>query len=67
MYRIISKLRVGKYLVLGIDRPIEEKEYNRYIINGLEYDIVPVYDLPKSIAIETSQDIEAEEVNVVYR
>lgn len=51
MRKIVSVLRVGKYTLLSLDGSIPTKEHKKYRIDGLEYSIVPVYDLPNSIAI----------------
>jgi hypothetical protein len=53
MSRIISELRTGKYVLLQVDSIPQSKEYWKYLIGNIEYDIVMVYDLPGHIAIET--------------
>ena len=51
MRSIVSELRVSKYTLLSLDGPVPMNEHRKYRIDGVEYDIVPVYDLPNSIAI----------------
>lgn len=51
MRGIVSEIRVGKYTLLSLDGPVPMKEHRKYRIDGIEYDIVPVYDLANSIAI----------------
>lgn len=52
MYTVVSEFKTGRYTVLKLDRAIEEKHYTRYRIDGYDYAIVPVYDLPLHIAID---------------
>ena len=65
MYRVLSTFRIGDYSVLEIDRPIEEKMYRYYRINGTIYPIVPVYDLPRSIAVKANKDFTGELVECI--
>lgn len=51
MRKIVSAIRVGKYTLLLLDGPVPSEEYSKYSIDGIEYDIVPVYDLPNNIAV----------------
>lgn len=51
MRTIIAQLHVEKYTLLALDGPLPNREHNKYRIDGKEYDIVPVYDLPNNIAI----------------
>ncbi len=52
MYEIVDEWRAGKYVLLSLDRPIEEKLYDRIEIDGKQYDIVPSYGT-SDIAIES--------------
>lgn len=52
MCKVIDEFQIGKYTVLGLDKPITARAYRRYRIDGKVYEIVPVYDAPKCIAIE---------------
>ena len=54
MYTVVSEFRAGKYTVMEIDKKITETNYNKYLIDGQFYPVVPVYDLPLHIAIESS-------------
>ena len=51
MRKIISAIRVGKYTLLSLDGPVPPEEHSKYCIDGIEHDIVPVYDLPNNIAV----------------
>ena len=57
MAKIISELRVGKYLALGLDNTLPWKSYRKYRIDGKEYEIVPLYDMPNSIAVDSSESL----------
>ena len=64
-YFIKTASRIGKYLLIEIDRPIEEKSYSKYRINNRDYDIVPVYDLPNHVAVMTEDNIKEGELQVI--
>ena len=51
MRTIVSEFRANKYIILTLDGPIPMKEHRKYRIAGIDYDIVPLYDMPNSIAI----------------
>lgn len=53
MRKVVSQLHLSKYTLLSLDGPIPAKEHRKYRIDGIEYNIVPVYDMPNSIAIAT--------------
>lgn len=65
MQRILSQWSVGKYTVLEVEHELPMKPYKKYRINGKEYEIVPVYDLPNSIAIEAKGDFTGKTVEFV--
>lgn len=65
MRKIISQWSVGKYVVLEIDQGLPMRPYKKYRIDGKEYDIVPVYDLPGSIAIEANGDFVGKTVEFI--
>lgn len=52
MYTVIDEWKVGKYIALKLNQAPPFKPYRKYCIDGIVYDAVPVYDLPKCIAIE---------------
>ena len=56
MGEIIGEWSVGKYTVLELSQDLPNKVYKKYRIDGKYYDSVPVYDLPRSIAIEGKGD-----------
>ena len=54
-YKVKSQLQIGGTAVLTLDKPITEHNYRNYLIGKKIYEIVPVYDLPRSIAIKSTQ------------
>lgn len=52
MRTVLSQWQIGKYTALELNEDIPLKKYSKYRIEGKEYEPVPVYDLPKHIAIE---------------
>lgn len=56
MIKILSQWEIGKYTALELDHDIPLKKYKKYRINGIDHDPVPVYDMPKHIAIEGKGD-----------
>ena len=50
--RILEQWKIGRYTVPELDNDPPMKPYRKYRIDGIIYDPVPVYDLPRSIAIE---------------
>lgn len=52
MYNVVKELRLNKYVILSLDRPITEKAYFKVFADGAEYGIIPMYDFP-GIAIES--------------
>lgn len=62
---IVSEWTVGKYTVLELDQDLPMKRYRKYRIDGADYDPVPVYDLPKHIAVETQGSFKGKTVEFV--
>ena len=52
MYKVVSEIRLNKYIILSFDKPIIESAYSKIVIEGREFKIVPMYDFP-GIAIES--------------
>lgn len=65
MRKILSQWQVGKYTALELDGDIPMKNYSKYRIDGQEYKSIPVYDLPKHIAIEEKGDFVGKTVEFV--
>ena len=65
MFVVISEFRIKNYLVLKLnqDKPLEK--YTKYFIDGLEFKIVPVYDAPRCIAIESDISLLNKEVKFI--
>lgn len=58
MYKIVSQFSVGNYTVLELDRPISERYYRSYQIDGKTYEAEIVYDLPKHVGIKAGGDFQ---------
>lgn len=65
MYTVVSQDRIGKYAVLELNNDIPKGKYSKYLIRGKTYDEVPVYDLPRHIAIVSNEDFAGEKVEFV--
>lgn len=53
MAKVISEFIIGKYKILKLDSALPLKGYTKYVIDGNDYDIVPIYDAVNCIAIES--------------
>ena len=52
-YKIVYEFEVNDNITaLAIDRPIKEMHYNKYLIDGVEYEPVIFYDAPRGVAIK---------------
>ncbi|WP_017416040.1 hypothetical protein [Clostridium tunisiense] len=65
MCKVISEFRVKNYAVLKLDEDKPLKKYSKYLIDGLEYEIVPVYDSPRCIAIESNDSFLNKEIKFI--
>lgn len=63
--KVIYEFRIKNYTVLGLEGGVPMKAHNRYVIDGGEYTIVPVYDMPGCIAIEADGSFLGKEVEFV--
>lgn len=65
MYTIISEFKVKDYVVLKLnkDKPLEK--YTKYLIDKTEYDIIPIYDADKCIAIKSQKSFINKEVEFI--
>ena len=52
--KIKSELCIDRYTALQLEGGIPKESHTKYVIDGIVYDIVPVYDLPDHIAIIAS-------------
>lgn len=52
MHKVLSEWKIGKYTILELNQETPMKPYHKYCIDGVYYEIVPVYDMPRCIAIE---------------
>lgn len=53
MRKVISEFSLGKYKILALDGELPSKGYRSYVVDGKPFSIVPLYDMPNSIAIES--------------
>jgi hypothetical protein len=65
MCKVISEFRVKNYAVLKLDEDRPLKKYSKYLIDGVEYEIVPVYDAPRCIAIESNDSFLNKEIKFI--
>ena len=65
MNKVIKELQVDKYKLLQLDEFVPSKKYGKYVIDGKEYEIVPVYDLNNCIAVESSDKFSGKTVEFV--
>ncbi len=64
MSKILDQFSISKYTVLKLDE-IPLTPFKKIVIDGVEHDIVPSYDMPNCIAIESGKHIEALTVDFV--
>lgn len=65
MYEIVSEWSIGKYVALEVNQELPLKSYRKYRIDGIEYDPVPVFDLPRHIAIEAQGNFKGKTVEFI--
>lgn len=56
---------MGKYTALEVNQELPLKSYHKYRIDGIDYDPVPVFDLPRHIAIEAQGNFRGKIVEFV--
>ena len=62
MSKVISEFSVGKYKILKLDGAKPNKKYTKYVIDGKEHSVVPIYDAVDCIAIESSDSFKGKTV-----
>ena len=65
MAKVIGESSVGKYKILKIDQELPTKPYSKYVIDGKDYNIVPIYDAHNCIAIADTGSLIGKTVNFV--
>lgn len=65
MWTVISEFRIKNYVVLKLNQDKPLKKYSKYFIDGLEFEIVPVYDAPRCVAIESEKSFLNKEVKFI--
>ena len=62
---VVSQLCVEKWTALQLDSEIPQIPFSKYLIDGISYVAVPVYDLPRHIAIEATGEFVGKTVEFV--
>lgn len=57
MRKVISEFSVGSFKVLVLDAKKPVKYHTKYLIDGKEYKIVPMYDADNCIAIKATDSL----------
>lgn len=65
MCTVISEFKIKNYMVLKLDNDKPLKKYSKYLIGEKEYEIVPIYDADKCIAIEADGSFLGENVKFI--
>ncbi|QAA34014.1 hypothetical protein [Clostridium manihotivorum] len=65
MCTVIAEFRINNYAVLRLDKDILFRKYSKYLIDGVEFHIVPIYDLTRCIAIESDKSFLNKEVKFI--
>ena len=65
MIKIIGQCVVEKYTILILDNEIPKHSFNKYEIRGILYDIVPMYDTSRCIAIKSQGEFVGAEVEFI--
>lgn len=61
MSKITNEISVGKYKILKLD-VMPTTPYTFAVINGRKYTLIPTYDAPDCIAIESQENFVGTEV-----
>lgn len=61
--KVVSEIKVGNYSVLKLDGSKPNHKYTKYIIDGQQYDIVPMYDADNCIAVRSSESLNGKTVS----
>lgn len=54
MSKVIDEFHINQYAVLKLDR-MTEKLFRKYRIDDIEFEPVPIYDMPQCIAIQSDK------------
>ena len=65
MRKILSDFSIGKYRVLKLDGVKPMKNYSAYRIDGVVFDVVPIYDAADCIAIKSSDSFSGKTVEFI--
>lgn len=66
MRNVVSQFRIAdKYTVMQLDGPVPMKSHRKYRIDGVEHQIIPLYDLPNCIAVRETGDYVGKTVEFV--
>lgn len=64
MSKVIDEFRVKQYAVLRLDE-MPQKTYRKYRIANIEFEPVPLYDMPQCIAIQSEADFTGKTVEFI--
>lgn len=65
LYTVIYQFRINNYTVLKLDKDLPLKDYNKYLIDDIEHEIIPVYDMDSCIAIEYKRNFIGKKVSFI--
>ena len=54
MRKVVSEFSIHGYKVLTLNDSLPNRGYREYVIDGKSFGIVPLYDIPNSIAIKAN-------------
>ncbi|MBS5285141.1 MAG: hypothetical protein ACLRVB_05605 [Blautia sp.] len=54
MSRVVDEFRISQYAVLKLDK-MPDEEHQKYRIDGIDFQPVPIYDMPDCIAIQSER------------
>lgn len=65
MCTVISEFKVKDYSILKLDKDIPLKTYSKYLIDSNEYEIVPIYDADRCIAVKAYRSFLGKKVEFI--
>ena len=65
MCTVMSEFKIKNYMVLKLDKDKPLKKYSKYLIGQEKYEIVPIYDADRCIAIEANKSFLGQNVKFI--
>lgn len=65
VHTVIYEFKVKDYLVLKLDKDKPLKKYTKYLIDNNEYEIIPIYDADRCIAIKSDKSFMNKKVEFI--